>query len=333
MPLSNSQYQAIMRIYNERQYEDKHAQDLRRAEVYAHVPRVKELEDAIASCAASCARLLLEGEEQGRQEKKAALAALRREKAELLREYGYEPDYMEMRYHCPDCRDTGYADGKKCHCFLKEQTKLLYAQSNIEEILKRENFGTFSFDVYDSREIIPELEMTVAEYMRQVLGWCREYVANFASKGGNLLFTGGTGVGKTFLTNCIAKELIDGGQSVICLSANDLVDVFSGGKIHADSEEELRDMYRYVLDCDLLIIDDLGTELNNSFVSSQLFYCLNERLLRGKGTVISTNLSVSTLRDTYSDRVSSRITSAYTIIPLYGEDLRTRRQGKSCRPS
>ncbi len=325
MPLSNSQYQAIMRIYNERQYEDKHAQDLRRAEVYEHVPQVKELEDQAAACAADCARLLLSGDTLARQEKRGHLDALRRRRAELLRENGYEPDYMELRYYCPDCRDTGYVDGKKCHCFLKEQTRLLYAQSNIEDVLGRENFDTFSFGVYDGGEVIPELELTVGEYMRQVYGWCRDYADHYAEKGGSLLFTGGTGVGKTFLTNCIAKELIDAGQSVIYLSANDLVDIFSSNKFRTDSEEELRDMYQYVLDCDLLIIDDLGTELNNSFVSSQLFYCINERLVRGKGTIISTNLSVSMLRDMYSDRVSSRITSGYTIIPLYGRDLRTRR--------
>lgn len=314
-----------MRIYNERQYEDKHAQDQRRADVYEHVPQMKDLEEQIASCAADCARLLLSGEPQAGQERKAVLKALRRQREELLRQHGYEPDYMEMRYHCPDCRDTGYTDGKKCRCFLKEQTKLLYAQSNIEDVLGKENFAAFSFDVYDKSEVIPELEMTVAEYMRQVYGWCRDYADHFAERGGSLLFTGGTGVGKTFLTNCIARELIDAGQSVIYLTANDLVDIFSSNKFRTDSEEELRDMYQYVLDCDLLIIDDLGTELNNSFVSSQLFYCINERLVRGKGTVISTNLSVSMLRDTYSDRVSSRITSGYTIIPLYGRDLRTRR--------
>ena len=284
MALSNSQYQAIMRIYNERQYEDKHGQDMRRAEVYERVPQVKEIEDEIASCAVSCARRLLDGDAAARQEMRAEVERLRRRKTELMREHGYEPDYMEMRYHCPDCQDTGYAEGKKCHCFLKEQTRLLYAQSNIEDVLGRENFSTFSFDVYDGREIIPQLEMTVADYMRKVYGWCREYAENFPEKGGNLLFTGGTGVGKTFLTNCIAKEL----------------------------------------NCDLLIIDDLGTELNNSFVSSQLFYCINERLVRGKGTIISTNLTVSMLRDTYSDRVSSRITSGYSIIPLYGADLRTK---------
>ncbi len=324
MPLTNSQYQAIMRIYNERQYQDKHDQDLRRQEVYARVPQVKELEDAIASESVRCARRILDGDTDAVRQMRETVEGLRRRKQELLRAHGYAPDHMEMRYHCPECQDTGYVEGRKCKCFLKEQTRVLYAQSNIEDVLKRENFSTFSYDVYDGGSVIPEIGMTVAEYMKRVYGWCWEYIEKFSEQKGSLLFTGGTGVGKTFLTNCIAKELIDRGQSVIYLSANDLVDVCSGSKFRTEGEEEMRDMYRYVLDCDLLIIDDLGTELNNSFVSSQLFYCINERLLQRKGTIISTNLSLSMIRDTYSDRVSSRIISGYEIIPLYGDDLRTR---------
>ncbi len=324
MSLSNSQYQAIMRIYNERQYQDKHDLDLRRQEIYGTLPEVKRLEDELASWAVECAKRILDGDATAREAMRARREELSRRKKELLTAHGYAEDDLEMRYHCPECQDTGYVDGQKCRCFVKEQVKLLYAQSNIEDILNRENFSTFSFDVYDDRELIPELGMTVADYMKRVYGWCRDYVENFSKQAGSLLFTGGVGVGKTFLTNCIARELIDRCQSVIYLSANDLVDIFSRNKFHYETEEEMRDMYQYLLDCDLLIIDDLGTELNNSFVSSQLFYCINERLVRRKGTIISTNLSIGMIRDTYSERVSSRLVSSYEIIPLYGDDIRTK---------
>ena len=191
-------------------------------------------------------------------------------------------------------------------------------------MLKRENFAAFSFDVYDKETVIPEIQMTAAEYMKQVYRWCREYAENFRQKGGSLIFTGGTGVGKTFLSNCIAKELIDQFQSVIYLSSNDLFDVFSKNRFQHETEEEMREMYQYILDCDLLIIDDLGTELNNTFVSSQLFYCINERMIRQKSVIISTNLSPAMLRDSYSDRIASRILSSYMVIPLYGEDIRAK---------
>ena len=139
------------------------------------------------------------------------------------------------------------------------------------------------------------------------------------------MFTGTTGVGKTFLTNCIAKELIDQGVSVIYFQSQDLFELFSRSKFGREGQEEAEENCRQILDCQLLIIDDLGTELNNSFVSSQLFYCVNERISRGRGTIISTNLSVDMLRDTYSDRVASRIMSHYTMVPLYGADIRIKK--------
>ena len=324
MSLNNSQYNAIMGIYNQRQFQDKYEQDQRREEVYQKVPQIRQIEDEISSQAVRCARKLLDGDANAKEELKQHIEDLREQKEVLLSAFGFPADYMEVHYACPECQDTGYVDGRKCRCFKKEEIRLLYSQSNIEEVLLRENFDSFSYEYYDDRVVIPEIQMTVADYMRQVHTWCKEYVENFEKKGGNLIFTGSTGVGKTFLTNCIAKALIDQYQSVIYLSSNDLFDVFSKNKFHYDTEEEMKDMYQYILDCDLLIIDDLGTELNNTFVSSQLFYCINERLLRKKSTIISTNLSMTMLRDTYSDRISSRIISQYSIIPLYGDDIRTK---------
>ena len=324
MSLNNSQYNAIMRIYNQRQFQDKYEQDQRREEVYQKVPQIRQIEDEISSQAVRCARKLLDGDTNAKEELKQHIEDLREQKEVLLSAFGFPADYMEMHYACPECQDTGYVDGRKCRCFKKEEIRLLYSQSNIEEVLLRENFDSFSYEYYDDRVVIPEIQMTVADYMRQVHTWCKEYVENYVKKDGNLTCTIGRCVRNTFLTNCIAKALIDQYQSVIYLSSNDLFDVFSKNKFHYDTEEEMKDMYQYILDCDLLIIDDLGTELNNTFVSSQLFYCINERLLRKKSTIISTNLSMTMLRDTYSDRISSRIISQYSIIPLYGDDIRTK---------
>lgn len=164
--------------------------------------------------------------------------------------------------------------------------------------------------------------------MKQVVETCHRFVDDFSTEHGNLLFTGPTGVGKTFLTNCIARELIDRYYSVIYLSANDLFEVFSKNRFEYQAEEEIKGMYQYILDCDLLIIDDLGTELNNSFTSSQLFYCINERLNASKSTIISTNHPLNELRDRYTERVTSRLISKYTIIPLYGDDIRLRKKAK-----
>lgn len=322
MALSNSQYDAIMREYGRQQIENHHKLEERRKEIYARLPVVRQLEAEIAERSVACAKKLLEGDKSVLDRLKEDLRDLREQKALIIRAAGYPDDYLELHYRCPDCRDTGLIDGRKCHCFLQAQMKLLHAQSNLEDVLERENFKALSYEYYDDTEILPQLGITNAAYMRRVVAGCREFVRDFDKKPDNLLFTGSTGVGKTFLTNCIARELMDDFHSVIYLTASDLFDVFSRNKFDYDNAEDMKDMYRFILDCDLLIIDDLGTELNNSFTSSQLFYCINERMNMSRSTIISTNLTLARLRDSYTDRVTSRIMSGYRIIPLYGGDIR-----------
>ena len=322
MALSNSQYDAIMREYGRRQIENHHKLEERRKEIYARLPVVRQLEAEIAERSVACAKKLLEGDKSVLDRLKEDLKDLREQKSLIIRAAGYPDDYLELHYRCPDCRDTGLIDGRKCHCFLQAQMKLLHAQSNLEDVLERENFNALSYEYYDDTEILPQLGITNAAYMRRVVAGCREFVRDFDKKHDNLLFTGSTGVGKTFLTNCIARELMDDFHSVIYLTASDLFDVFSRNKFDYDNAEDMKDMYRFILDCDLLIIDDLGTELNNSFTSSQLFYCINERMNMSRSTIISTNLTLARLRDSYTDRVTSRIMSGYRIIPLYGGDIR-----------
>lgn len=329
MALSNSQYNAVMREYGQQQLTNKHEQDRRVAEVYKNVPQIRALDEAISTESAACARRLLDGDTGARAKLRELLADLREQKVVLLRSAGFPEDYMEMHYRCPDCKDTGYADGKRCHCFEQARIRILYAQSNIRDVLERENFNTFSFRYFDDTREVPGLRMTELAYMKLVVKRCLAFAENFKKDGGNILFTGSTGVGKTFLTNCIAKELIDRYVSVIYLSSHDLFEIFSKHKFSYGSEEDLEETYRHILECDMLIIDDLGTEMNNTFVSSQLFYCINERLNRGKGTMISTNLSMDMLRDTYSDRVTSRLMSHYTTIPLYGGDIRMKKRVSS----
>lgn len=329
MALSNSQYNAVMREYGQQQIQNKHEQDRRIAEIYEKIPRIQALNQEISSRSAACARRLLDGDAGARAQLRAELADMREQKAVLLASAGYPADYMEMRYRCPDCKDTGYADGRRCHCFEQARIQILYDQSNIRDVVERENFDTFSYRYFDDVREAPKLGMTELAYMKLVVRRCRAFAAEFKEKGGNILFTGSTGVGKTFLTNCIARELIAQYVSVIYLSSHDLFEIFSKHKFGYGSEEDLEETYRHILECDMLIIDDLGTEVNNTFVSSQLFYCINERLNREKGTMISTNLSMEMLRDAYTDRVTSRLMSHYTVIPLYGGDIRMKKRVSS----
>ena len=172
--------------------------------------------------------------------------------------------------------------------------KLLHAQSNLEDVLERENFKALSYEYYDDTEILPQLGITNAAYMRQVVAGCRSLYVTLIRNMTTFFVYRKHRRGKDVPTNCIARELMDDFHSVIYLTASDLFDVFSRNKFDYDNaEDDMKDMYRFILDCDLLIIDDLGTELNNSFTSSQLFYCINERMNMSRSTIISTNLTLA----------------------------------------
>ena len=326
MALSNSQYDAIMRMYNRTQLQKKREQDERIREVYGRLPAVKEMNEAIGEAALQSARRLLDGDPEAVKKLRETIADLREQREVLLKAAGYPADYLELQYECPDCRDTGYRDGQKCHCFRRREIDLLYAGSNIREILERENFDHFSYEYFDDEKIEEKSRKTARAYMEQVVAACRRYVDQFPSEKGSILFTGKTGLGKTFLSNCIARELIERCFSVVYLPAAQMFEIFSRERFSYDADEEDRDRSRYLLECDLLIIDDLGTELVNTFTTSQLFQVVNERLNRRLGTIISTNLALNELRDEFTDRVMSRIVSQYQVIPLFGEDIRIRKK-------
>lgn len=326
MALSNSQYDSIMRIYNQKQLHNKHELDRRTAEVYEKLPVIQEINDEIGTSALKSARQLLAGDQDALLRLRRMIEQLKEERELLLTSGGYPKDYLTMQYECSDCQDTGYRSGKKCHCFKQREIELLYAQSNIKEILTRENFDTFSYDYFDDTRVDERNGKTSKDYMHQIVSLCRQYVDSFGERKDNLLFTGKTGLGKTFLSNCIARELIEQSFSVVYLPAVEMFDIFSKERFDRDSTDEDKDRSECLMECDLLIIDDLGTELANTFTNSQLFSVVNERLLRKKGTIISTNLPANEMRDEFTDRVMSRIVSQYTVIPLYGEDIRIQKK-------
>ena len=190
--------------------------------------------------------------------------------------------------------------------------------------MSRENFSTLSYDYYSDEQKNPSTGLSALATAKLALTNCHDLIDNFENKPKNIFFYGNTGVGKTFLSNCIAKELLDAGYSVIYFTAFQLFDILSKGVYEKDADAIAT--HQNIFDCDLLIIDDLGTELSNSFTTSQLFLCLNERILRQKSTIISTNLNMNQVADIYSERVLSRIMTYYTIIKLFGEDIRSKKR-------
>ena len=325
MALSNSQYEQLMRTYELRQLDNEHKLYKRYETACARIPKLKELDDAISSLSVSQGRNLLEGDDSALPQLKEQLSLLFAEKKELRKSAGFPADYLELHYTCPDCRDTGYIGADKCHCLQKAIVDLLYTQSNLKEILAQENFSTFRTDYYSSNYIDPLTGRSAQESMQTALRVCRQFADTFSEEFSNILLYGDTGVGKTFLTHCIAKELMDKSYSVIYFSSVQLFDYLAKSTF-GKKEVTGDDVLNHIYSCDLLIIDDLGTELSNSFTVSQLFVCLNERILRRKPTVISTNLTLDDINSIYSERISSRISSNYMILRLIGDDIRIQKK-------
>ncbi|MDO4966183.1 MAG: ATP-binding protein [Lachnospiraceae bacterium] len=313
MALTKAQYNEIMRKYEQNRIDNRHLLDEHISEVYDLVPEYKAIDDSISELAISLGKKRILGDKSALDSLSEQIEEKTKKKQSLLKEFGFPDDYLDPIYTCKACKDTGYVDGKQCTCLKQTILRTLYAQSNIEDVLLRENFSTLTYDYYNDSEI---------EQMKSIVGQCKDFVCNFDNEYKNLLIYGRPGVGKTFLTNCIAKELLESGHSVIYFTSFQMFDTLSKYTFSYDSPEEIMEMREDIFSCDLLIIDDLGTENTNSFVASQLFLVINERDIRRKSTIISMNLSLSEMSERYSERSLSRIIGKYDAIKPDIQDIR-----------
>lgn len=313
MALSNTQYDAIMREYEDTQTQNRHQLEERTAKVYANVEGYRELSESIAAISVTQGKKLLEGDENALEDLRSSIRNLSSMKKQLLIGAGYPADYLEPIYNCPDCKDTGYIDGVKCHCFKQAIIDILYEQSGIQEMLKKENFNMLSYDYYEGEDL---------ERFKNTVNACRNFIKTFDSDYHNLFFYGTVGTGKSFLSGCIAKELIESGHSVIYSSSTKLLETLSINIYDYRNKSISTNAHVDLYGCDLLIIDDLGTEYSKSINPAILFSLLNERHLNQKSTIISTNLSLEDFRNLYSDRIFSRISNQYSICKFTGPDIR-----------
>ena len=289
-------------------------------EAYTKLPRLKEIDLLLRKSMTLAAMAVF----TDRDHSKAAMAkakeeniALQQERKDLLNKH-FAPDFLDESPICPHCGGSGYVGSTMCSCLknlcCEEQKKALRQLTT-----GTEQFENFRLDFYPQR-VYREYGASPRTIMERNFNTCRQYATAFEQGIGNLLFVGGTGLGKTYLSACIANVVTDKGFSVAYESAPQLFGKLEKNRFSPD--EESRAEAEYFEKCDLLIIDDLGTEMPSNFVTAALYSLLNQRLLDGKCMLISTNLNTEDFDKRYSPQIASRIHGNFTIMPFVGEDIR-----------
>jgi len=309
-----------------REYEQDRAQATRltherKQQAYAKSPRLKELDTQISRLGFALAKVVLgELQLEAAHDIRAKQQALVAERNALLAQLGVTQSYLEDTHKCAACRDTGFVDNKLCRCFSDKLVERFYSLSNVSKNIAHENFDTFSFDYYSAEDCGQGL--SPYENMRINHAAALNFAARFPDVPANLLLYGDAGLGKTFLCNCIAREILNKGHLVIYVTAPQLFKKIEDRRFGGDEAEYSDTQLDLIYEADLLIIDDLGSEFGTVVTKSELFNILNSRLLEKKPMVISTNLAFENFRDTYSDRVYSRVLGGFKLLEFFGEDIR-----------
>ena len=319
-------YKEVLREYDALRTQKAAELRERKEAIYMKLPRLEEIERELSLLGVSTAKLVLmqpESREVALAELQEKQNALKTERDELMAKHCLSPSLLKLEYSCEKCKDTGYVENEQCSCMKHKLMDRLYDQSNVRDVIKLENFDTFDLRLF-SDEVVKAEGISPKENAQRNLRMAMAFAEDFT--GDNLLLYGGSGRGKTFLCNCIAKDVLDRGKTVLYLTAGQLFKQLEELRFHRDEEEETLDWDAELLDADLLIIDDLGTEFATMFTASELFRIINDRKLRRKPVVISTNLDYKALMDQYSDRVMSRLIGEYTTLKFLGDDIRMKKK-------
>ena len=314
---------ALQRFEEDRRDREDRARD-RRESVFRRQPRLREID---AELRATMSRILSAALRKG-TDPQAAVEALKKqnlglqeERRLLLEGLGLPADCLEETPACPLCGDTGWRGERMCRCLraycAREQQKELSRMLD----LGNQSFESFSLAWYSDQED-PALGVSPRENMEWIYRTCRRYAAGFSPQSGNLLLTGDPGLGKTFLSAAIAREVSGEGFSVVYDTAAHIFERFEARKFGREPGEAAEADVERVLDCDLLILDDLGTELTTPFVQSALYSIVNSRITDRRATILSTNLKLDELGRRYTPQIASRVEGEYQILPFFGEDIR-----------
>jgi len=281
---------------------------------YKICKRGESIERELSSIALKAARSVMGGnnvKEQLEALKDQSLA-LQNERKELLLKNGFTTDFLEVKYTCPNCKDTGYVDGKICSCLLTVLKQEAYKELNNASPLSLSTFKDFSLDYYNGED---------KAKMSSVLEYCKKYASTFSLSSKSIVMLGNTGLGKTHLSLAIANEAIEKGFGVVYGTIQSFARKFENERFK-DLEETT---FSTLLDCDLLILDDLGTEISSSYVAASIYEIIDTRLMKKLPTIISTNLDTKEIKNRYSERLVSRLFGNFYILNFVGTDMRLKR--------
>ena len=326
MSYSKAVYEAATNILTQRRREAQAGAEQRRRDLYARFPRAEEIERELSSTAVRAARSVLNHgnvAQELRQLKESNLA-LQRELAGLLQSANLPQDYLEPHFACAACKDTGYIDGRMCACLRQLLRNEAYRRLNALSPLSLSTFDNFSLEYYDTAPLW-EGAASPRRRMEDILGYCQRYAQSFSPASPNLLLQGATGLGKTHLSLAIANAAIEKGFGVVYGSTQNIVSKLEKERFGRGAEED-EDSEAHLISCDLLILDDLGSEFTTPFIVSVLYNIVNTRLCEERATIISANLSGSDLTQRYSEKIASRLIGEYRYLRFFGQDIRQLRR-------
>jgi len=316
-------YQAeILKIYDTLKDNEERALAKRRKEIEENLPQVLDIERQIGKLSVEVSISAfkdIKNRDEYLNNLREKIRDLRVQKSELLFSHGYAINYLDMNYKCEKCKDTGFIGNSKCSCYKQNLVKIYYKNSDLNELTKDNNFDNFNIEYYSSRKASNEPE-SPRKTMEKIVTRSMSFIINFDSSNENFLFYGNSGTGKTFLSNCIAKELLDKGYLVVYRTAESLIQNLK--TIRFSGDELLEDL---IVNCDLLIIDDLGTEQISDFSKTELFNLLNKKILKNKKMIVSTNCTLEEILQIYSERISSRLLGNFGLYKFFGDDIRIKK--------
>ncbi|MCL2857777.1 MAG: ATP-binding protein [Oscillospiraceae bacterium] len=297
----------------------------RRAKVRAMLPEIAAIEREMAVQASSIAKMVIADPDRAEERIKAlgdANLSLQRRRERLLAEAGYPADYLSEQYECATCQDAGFIGAKMCKCMAGLLRQEAAATLGRSAPIKDCTFERFSLEYYDTGP--DETGVSLRERMRDKLTFCQDWAADFSPRSESMLLAGPTGVGKTHLSLAMAGRVSESGYSVVYTPVQRMMDFLEGEKFARDAQgrEKFFGATDGYLDCDLLVLDDLGTELSTAFTSAALFNILNTRLVEERPTIISTNLELGEIKARYSQRIASRLIYGYKVLRFGGKDIR-----------